>query len=153
MKNFKIRTVGLVSLFFLLNAAFAPATPAAASPALDPAWSAPDVSVSLLRVLGALALVIGLFLAGVWLFRNGQRLAIPRGRAPQLNILEVRSLGGRQAIYVVGYRQERFLLASSPAGVSFLTHLPGVSPEDEPASETTGTVPFAQALARVLRGK
>jgi hypothetical protein len=83
MKNFKIRTAGRVSAFFLFNFAFAPAIPAAVSPALDPAWSAPDVGVSLLRVLGALALVIGLFLAGVWLFRNGQRLAIPRGRAPQ----------------------------------------------------------------------
>jgi flagellar biogenesis protein FliO len=40
-----------------------------------------------LRVTGALALVIGIFLAGVWLFRNWQRLAVRRGRAPKLNVL------------------------------------------------------------------
>ena len=38
-----------------------------------------------------------------------------------MNVLETRSLGGRQAIYVIGYEQERFLIASSPAGVNFLS--------------------------------
>ena len=56
---------------------------------------------------GALALV-WLFLGGVWLFRNWQRLVIQRGRAPKLNVLEIRSLGGRQALYVVGYEAGTF---------------------------------------------
>src|SRR5580658_4760025 len=65
--------------------------------------SFPSTGASFLRVMGALALVIGLFLGGVWLFKNWQRLAVQRGRAPKLNILETRSLGGRHAIFVVGY--------------------------------------------------
>src|SRR3954466_14391211 len=83
----------------------------------------PDVGLSLIRVLGALALVLGLFLGGVWMFRNWQRLTIHRGRAPKLNVVEVRSLGGRHALYVVAFEQERFLLSSSPTGVNLLSHL------------------------------
>ncbi len=102
--------------------------------------------------MGALALVLGIFLAGVWLFRNWQRLAVRQGNPRRLNILEVRPLGGRQSIYVVGYEQERFLLASSPAGVNFLTHLPAADGEAEPA-DTRPVIPFSQALAQVLKGK
>ena len=122
------------------------------APALSdhPGLSAPDLGVSLLRVMGALVLVIGLFLGGVWLLRNWQRLAVQRGCAPRLNILEVRSLGGRQSIYVVGYEQERFLLASSPAGVQFLTHLPA---DGNAVGETKPAVPFSAALARFLGGR
>jgi len=118
----------------------------------QPGLSTPDLGVSLVRVMGALALVIGIFLGGVWLLRNWQRLTVQRGRAPKLNVLEVRSLGGRQSVYVVGYQQERFLLGSSPAGVQFLTHLPAAS--DEPAdADARPAIPFSQALAQVLGGK
>jgi flagellar biogenesis protein FliO len=111
-----------------------------------------DVGASLGRVMLALALVLGIFLGGVWLFRNWQRLTLHRGRAPKLNVIEARSLGGRHALYVVGYEQERFLVAASPTGINLLTHLqpaePGENPEAAPAPAS-----FAQALAQKLRGK
>lgn len=114
----------------------------------------PDVGLSLLRVLGALAVVLALFLGGVWLFRNWQRLTLQRGRAPKLNVIEVRSLGGRHALYVVGYEQERFLLAASPTGVNLLSHL---QPAEETAPGSPAPVPapssFAQALTDKLKGK
>ena len=81
-------------------------------------------------------------------------VAVQRGRAPKLNVLEVRSLGGRHAIYVVGDERERLLLASGPTGVSFLSPLPPA--DDSPANETTpppSAPSFAQALTKVLRGK
>jgi flagellar biogenesis protein FliO len=106
--------------------------------------SLPDAGVSFIRVIGALALVIGLFLGGVWFFKNWQRLAVQRGRAPKLNILETRSLGGRQAIFVVGYNQERFLISSSPTGVNLLSHLPTVT-EGEPDCDRKK---FSRALVR-----
>lgn len=113
----------------------------------------PDAGMSLLRVLGALALVIGLFLGGIWLFKNWQRLAIQRGRAPKLSVVESRSLGGRHAIYVVGYEQQRFLISSSPGGVSFLSHLPAAV-EIEPVSGDRAPAPtFTQALSQVLGSK
>lgn len=114
----------------------------------------PDAGPSLLRVMGALALVLGLFFGGVWVYRNWQRLTIQRGRAPKLNVIETRPLGGKHALYVIGYEQERFLLASSPAGVNLLSHLPTATEKDEPdETKTTGDTPsFAQALTQVLKG-
>jgi len=108
-----------------------------------PALSAdlPDVGMSLLRVAGALALVVGLFLGGVWCYKNWQRLALYRGRSPKLNVLEVRPMGGRHALYLVGYEQQRFLLASSPNGINLITHLPDVDGVDGAAGAS-----FDQAL-------
>jgi flagellar biosynthetic protein FliO len=114
----------------------------------------PDAGMSLLRVTGALALVLGLFLGGVWLFKNWQRLAAQRGRQPRLSILESRSLGARQAVFVVAYEQQRFLVAASPAGVSLLSHLPETDPDRaDPLPPAAGRMPFGQALAQVLKRK
>jgi len=117
----------------------------------------PEAGPSIIRVLGALALVLGIFLGGVWLFRNWQRLTIQRGRAPKLNVIETRPLGGKHALYVISYEQERFLLSSSPTGVTLLSHLPTAEEKDAAAEVTTAaavTMPsFAQSLAKVLKGK
>jgi len=116
--------------------------------------SLPDTGGSLLRVVGSLALVLGLFLGGVWLFKNWQRLAVRRGQQPKLNILESRSLGARQGITVVAYEKQRFLVATSPAGVTLLSHLPdSETSETEAAEKSSAPMPFAQALAKVLKGK
>jgi flagellar biogenesis protein FliO len=113
----------------------------------------PEIGPSLLRVGGALALVLALFLGGVWLFRNWQSLVLRRGTKARLNIVEARSLGGRHAIYVVGYEHERFLIASSPAGVSLLSHLAPASdaPPTEPPAQPTQS--FGETLSRMLKGK
>jgi flagellar biogenesis protein FliO len=141
----------LICLFFFALSARAQ-TNLAFAPLMAP--SQPNPYASFLRVMGALALVIGIFLAGVWLFKNWQRLAVQRGRGPKLNILETRSLGGRHALYVVGYEQQRFLISSSPGGVNFLSHLPAAA-ENEPASGAGNPAApnFTQALAQVLKGK
>ena len=110
----------------------------------------PDMGASLLRVVGSLVLVIAVFLAGVWLFKNWRRLTLRNGAAPKLNVLEVRSLGQRQAIYVVGYEQQRMLLASSSTGVTLLSHLPSV--EEEPTVKST-KMSFAEAFQQVLARK
>jgi len=149
MKKITIRSSILASSFCLLHSAFAESTNTLANPGLTN--SLPDVGLSLVRVLGALALVLAIFLGGVWLFRNWQRLAIRRGHAPKLNVLEVRSLGGRHALYVVAYENERFLLAASPAGVNLVSHLqPG---EDTPPGTGAPQPSFAQALTQTLKGK
>jgi flagellar biogenesis protein FliO len=114
----------------------------------------PEAGMSLLRVTGALALVLGLFLGGAWVFKNWQRLAIQRGQQPRLNILETRSLGSRQAVFVVGYERQRFLVATSPAGVNLLSHLPEAEANEAAAGEkAAGPVSFTQALAQVLKRK
>ena len=114
--------------------------------------SLPDASFSVIRVFGALVLVLGLFLAGVWLFRNWQRLTLQRGRPSQLQILEMKALGGKHALYVVGYQQQRLLLASSPAGVALVSHLPAADATDvEPAKLSTEN--FVQVLQQAVQAK
>lgn len=126
------------------------------TPAVAPDPTLPGAGLSVMRVLGALALVIALFLAGVWLFRNWQRLSLRRGLAPQLVVLEARPLGQRQSLYVVGYQHLRLLLAASPAGISLLTSLPpaaepaalnGHSHSHDPARNGHGS--FAEVMRRV----
>ena len=151
MKNYPFKTGLMLSSFCLLQSAFGQATNTAVAPLSAPPL--PDVGPSVLRVFGAFTLVIGIFLGGVWLYRNWQRLALQRGRAPRLNILETRSLGGRQALFVVGYESERFLISSSPAGVNLLSHLPGAAAEGDPEMKPASAPSFAQALAQVLKGK
>src|ERR1043166_3782133 len=107
----------------------------------------PDVGFSALRVLGSLVLLLALFLAGVWLFKNWQRVAIYKGRDPKLNILEIKSLGNRHALYLVAYEQQRFLLSSSPAGINLITHLPEA--DGQPAAPLVPS--FAQNLQQLLR--
>jgi flagellar biogenesis protein FliO len=63
-----------------------------------------------------------------------------------LNVLEVKSLGYRQALYVVGYEQQRLLLASSPAGVTMLAALP--SADEAPAQRNV--VPQAKFHGYIL---
>jgi flagellar biogenesis protein FliO len=115
----------------------------------------PSAGPSILRVMGALALVLGIFFGGVWLYRNWQRLTIQRGRTPKLNVVETRPLGGKHALYVIGYEQERFLVSASPTGVSLLTHLPTAAQDSAETTDTTTQAPpsFAQALTKVLKGK
>jgi flagellar biogenesis protein FliO len=138
----------LAVLFVAQNLFGDAATPPAAAPQF------PEAGVSLIRVTGALALVLGLFLGGAWLFKNWQRLAVQRGRQPKLNILETRSLGARQAVLVVAYERQRFLVATSAAGVNLLSHLPDAeTTETEPAAQPGARMAFGLALAQVLKKK
>ncbi len=111
----------------------------------------PEVGVSLLRVFGALGFVLAMFLGAVWLFRRWQRLGVHQGRAPKLHVLEARGLGNRSALYVVGYEQERLLVAASPAGVTLLASLPSAT--ESAADAPSPSVSFAQALQQILGRK
>jgi len=107
----------------------------------------PDVGGSVLRMLGSLAFVLALFMAAAWAYRNWGRLG-PRHRAmSKLAVLEAKSLGQRHALYVVGYEQQRLLLAASPAGVSLISHLPEA--ESAGVSADAKVPPAEPALARV----
>ncbi|MBI4324911.1 MAG: flagellar biosynthetic protein FliO [Chloroflexi bacterium] len=108
-----------------------------------------EIGFSLLRLGGAFALVLALFFGGVWCFRNGQRMALYRGRVPKLDVLEVKSLGARQALYVVGYEQQRLLLASSPQGITLVSHLPAAAGH-EPAP---AVISFSAAMQQALGQK
>lgn len=150
MKKLPITAALVIAAFCLLQSASAETTNSPAATLFTP--TLPPVGPSILRVIGAFLFVIGIFLGGVWLFRNWKRLGLQNGRQPKLNIVETRSLGGRQALYVVGYEQSRFLVASTPAGVSLLSHLPEAVAEEISATEKTPP-PFSLALAQLLKRK
>lgn len=149
----------VVAAFFIifcgagLNASAEPAV--ATNIFVGPSTAAlPETGASVVRVFGALVLVIAIFLGGVWLFRNWQRFAIKKGGGAKLNLIEVKSLGQRQALYVVGYQDQRMLLASSPAGITLLSHLPAA---EETAKESVPAaapkMSFSEAFQHVLNRK
>jgi flagellar biogenesis protein FliO len=113
----------------------------------------PDVGLSAIRALGALALVLAIFFGGVWLFRNGQRLAQRKTGEPRLAILETRSLGNRFALYVVGYEEQRLLIGSSPAGINLLSQLPPAAESQTEPVTPAKTASFTECLQQVLRQK
>jgi flagellar biogenesis protein FliO len=146
----------LVVLSFSLSA-FAtdltsPVVATNALPSTPPMAELPSAASSLFRVLGALALVLACFFGGVWLFRNWQRTVSAKGQAPKLNILETKSLGQRHALYVVGYEQQRLLIAASPAGVTMLTPLP-VAPVNATEEAAAPKANFTDALRQALQRK
>ena len=139
-----------IALFVFATEGFAQTSSTNTVPQLSSAM--PDVGFSVLRVFGALALVIALFLGGIWLWRNWQRFMVRKNGAPKLNVLEVKSIGQRQALLVVAYEQQRMLLASSSGGVTLVSHLP--AGEHEEATEAPAPrVSFAEAFQQVLSRK
>lgn len=122
------------------------ATPAAAvGPALES--TVPDIGGSVLRVFGALLIVVGVFLGGIWALRNWPRLTRRGPRRQNLRVVECKSLGARQALWVVAYQKQRLLVASSPAGIVLVSPLP-----DDEALDATEVPPadFATAFRQVL---
>lgn len=106
----------------------------------------PDVGDSLLRVTGALVFVMALFFVGVWAVRNGHRLRLRGGKAPRLQVVEARSLGHRQTLFVIAYDERQFLVGTTLTGVSLLTELTS----DHPETTATPSTGFANTLRNAL---
>lgn len=111
-----------------------------------------SAAASVFRMIGALCLVFALFFAGVWGFRNWARLNPARARQRKLQVLEARSLGARQSVVVVGYDKQRFLIGSTPQGMTLLTALPETD-EPAPAGAAIVPLPFPDALMQALGRK
>jgi flagellar biogenesis protein FliO len=145
--------------FLLFSCAAGRAAPTLSTNLPPVTLALPDAGLSLVRVFGALAFVLALFLGGVWLFKNWQRLAIQRGRSTQLEILEMRALGNRHVLYVIGYQQQRLLLAASPSGVALVSHLPSgeealaAAVEPAPAPAGVASPNFVRALQQAIQKK
>lgn len=121
-------------------------------PPTPPAEVPGSVAFPLFRMVFALALVLGVLFGGAWLFRRMPELLGPRGTPPRLRVLEVRTLGGKHALFVIAYDRQRLLVGSSPHGIGLIDRLPD---EDLPvAADPRGTAApasFAAALGQFLR--
>lgn len=110
----------------------------------------PSLTETLLRLIGGLLLVFGIFLGCVWLLKRAPGMLNKRNDSRKLQVLEVRSLAPRQALYVIGYEQQRYLLASTPTGVNLITVLPTANPnEPVPAEPAAGN--FTDALFQAIQ--
>ena len=114
----------------------------------------PSMGATVLRMIGALLLVLTLFFAAAWLFRNGHKFKSSRGVERKLQVLEAKSLGPRQAVYVIGYEQQRLLIGATQQGLTLLTHLPDGQQAPEPAAAPSLIqVSFGEALMQALGRK
>ncbi|MBI1841042.1 MAG: flagellar biosynthetic protein FliO [Verrucomicrobia bacterium] len=129
-----------VCLFLLATTGSTLADGAVASPSAGPL---PDAGASLLRVAGALVFVVAFFLAGAWAFRRSQFLRMAGAKGPRLQVLDARSLGNRQSLYVVGFERQRLLIGASPAGIQMLAQLPDA---EEAAAPSPVSLSFTEAL-------
>ena len=111
----------------------------------------PSMGVAIFRMVGSLAIVIALFFVGAWLFRNMHRFKNKRMNERKLQVLEGKSIGPRQAIYVVAYEEQRLLIGSTAQGITLLTHLPEGPPQ--PAGERNVPVSCGEALMQALGRK
>jgi flagellar biogenesis protein FliO len=136
------------TIFLLLACVTASAALGADAPTLQ---SGPSAGAALVRMIGSLAFVVALFFGGAWLFRNMHRFRVQNGPQRKLHVLEARSLGARQALYVVGFDQQRFLVGAGPQGLTLLTHLPDGDAQSEP--QRIVSVPFGDALLQALGRK
>lgn len=81
--------------------------------------------VPALKMLGALALVVGLLLLIYAASRKGFGF-LPRRREGQLiHMVETRPLGGKKFLCLVRVRNQELLLGVSGERIECLTHLPG----------------------------
>ena len=111
----------------------------------------PSMGVAIFRMVGSLAIVIALFFVGAWLFRNMHRFKNSSVSQRKLQVLEGKSIGPRQAIYVVAYEEQRLLIGSTAQGITLLTHLPEGAPQA--AGERIVPVSFGEALMQALGRK
>jgi flagellar biogenesis protein FliO len=115
----------------------------------------PSMGVAVFRMVGSLALVISLFFAGAWVFRNMHRFKGGGANHRKLQVLEGKSIGPRQALYVVAYEQQRLLIGATAQGLTLLTHLPDGEAQtaESTSAERIVPVPFGEALMQALGRK
>ncbi|MCZ7637271.1 MAG: hypothetical protein M5U12_15310 [Verrucomicrobia bacterium] len=138
------------SLLFLPWLLLASSTP----PTLDPLGPAPtlpavpDVTLSLLRIAGALILVLALFFVGAWLFRNWQRGLGRPDRPPASTCSNsVRSAPARPLRRRLRTRTppRRFF----PNGVTLVDRLPRADEADTPPAAPPAS--FGDTLRQLLQ--
>jgi flagellar biogenesis protein FliO len=109
------------------------ATPAAlASVEKKPISPAPPGMEEFGRLLGYITLLAALAGAAVYLIKYG--IPMHRNRSKEerkLQVLEMRPLGNRQFLIVVGYEESRMLLGVTPGKIDYLCAL------DSPSSENS----------------
>lgn len=109
----------------------------------------PDVGGAALRLFGALIFVIGLFLIGAYFFKNWKGFVVKEGRKSQLKIIEVKHIGNRQALFVIGHNKKRMLVGVTQTNINLICQLPD---EDEDIKDEERP-PFVSILNKITGAK
>ncbi len=91
--------------------------------AADAAAGSEGLLIPALKMLGALAVVVGLLLLFYAASRKGFGI-LPRTRDGQIRMLETRPLGGKKFLCLVRVRDQELLLGVSNERIECLTQLP-----------------------------
>ena len=105
---------------------------------------------SLLQMIAALALVVGLILI-TWHFSSRLMRGLPAGQqlfSKHIRVVETRYLGPKKSIVLVEVGGEYLLLSSSDAGLSFIKQIDMLE-EIEVVEEKPEQSSFATLLARL----
>jgi flagellar protein FliO/FliZ len=110
-------------------------------------------TVLLLKMLGALALVLGLILlAGYLLKRYGGASGISSDRSDSIRVVATKMLGARRSLMLVRVRGQTLLLGLTPQSINCLTEIHEVEGEwAQPATtEGAAATSFDQHLGRFV---
>ena len=124
----------LATVFVLLGTCVLQGAETAAGSGLQ-MESADDLMASWLKMFGALITVLSIFFLGILIFKKYGTLLQNKASQGQLKVLECRALNQRNAVYVLDYCGERFLVATGQQGspevrplrMSFQDELSGTS--------------------------
>lgn len=122
-------------------------------PALTSAATAHTASVGglLIRLCGALALVILLILALAWLARRAGWDRSPAQGDALLRVRQSLPLGQRERVVLLEVRDRWLLLGVTPESVTLLSELDALPERDDAASSAPRR--FQQILSRAIRHK
>jgi flagellar protein FliO/FliZ len=113
--------VAVVALIAICSA-LESAAPDAATDAASPADAGPPSLVPTWRLVGSMALVVGLAVAAALVVKRFSPLARNLGgAAKRIQVLEVHALGGKRFLCLVKVDAQELLLGLSPARIDLLT--------------------------------
>lgn len=99
----------------------------------NPVASEPSLLASIVRMLGALGLVLALLILTLWLLRRLSQQSANRRAvtgAGGIDILQQRSLGGRRHLAVVRWEGRRLLLGMTADSITALAEAPDEAPAE-----------------------
>jgi flagellar protein FliO/FliZ len=94
----------------------------------------PDLVPNVWRMLGALAVVLGLLAGLAWLLRRG---VLARRKNGALGVETALSLGDRRSLVVVSVEGRRLLLGLAPNAISLVTELQPPATFDQTLTRAT----------------
>lgn len=101
---------------------------------------------SMVQVVFALGLVLGLIVLAAWLMRRFSLM--PRAAGGLLRVVSGVMVGQRERVVIVEVRDQWLVLGVTSQSVNLLSSMPR---PDEAEAEQTVTPPFADWLARALQ--